>query len=201
MVAIDLTKPTAILLADCYKTALNDLPHSTERGVVQNCETVLRAARASRLLVCYSATVFRAGYVEINPANKIFGPRKVSSSPPVSAPGELIHPAVAPQNGDVVIGKHRVNALHGTELDLVWRANSIANVILLGFATSGVIISTLRAAADFDYRIFVVEDCCADADVDVHDFLIKRIFPRQAEIVSAAELSQTLNVHAAAINR
>lgn len=199
MVSIDLAKPTAILLADCYKTALNDLPHSTGRGVVQNCETVLQAARTAGLLVCYSATVFREGYVEINPANKLFGPRKAANNPPISVPSELIHPALAPQRGDVVIGKHRVSALHGTELDLVWRANSIENVILLGYATSGVITSTLRAAADLDYRIFVVEDCCADADVDAHDFLMKKLFPPQAKIASAAEISRIFNAQAPVI--
>ena len=48
-------------------------------------------------------------------------------------------------------------------------------------------LSTTRFAADRDYRLYIVEDCCADSEADVHDFLIGRILNRQADIVSADE--------------
>ena len=54
------------------------------------------------------------------------------------------------------------------------------------------VLSTVRAAADLDYRLVVVEDCCADQDADVHDFLTQRIFPRQAEVVTSSEVIQAL---------
>ena len=38
----------------------------------------------------------------------------------------------------------------------------------MGHATSGVILSTVRLAADLDYHVIVVEDGCADRDPDVH---------------------------------
>jgi len=50
----------------------------------------------------------------------------------------------------------------------------------------------VRYAADADYRLVVVEDCCADQDAEVHNFLTRRIFPRQAEVVSAEEVIQAL---------
>ena len=96
---------------------------------------------------------------------------RVPGQPPISDPVELIHPAVRPAAGEVVVGKHRVNALHGTALDLILRANARDTLIMLGYATSGVVLSTVRAAADLDYRLVVVEDCCADQDADVHAFL------------------------------
>jgi nicotinamidase-related amidase len=91
-----------------------------------------------------------------------------------------------------VVGKHRVNALYGTALDLILRANNIDTLIILGYATSGVVLSTTRYAADLDYRLVIVEDCCADQDPEVHNFLTQRIFPRQAEVVSAIEVIQAL---------
>jgi nicotinamidase-related amidase len=72
------------------------------------------------------------------------------------------------------------------------RANNIETLIILGYATSGVVLSTVRYAADSDYRLVVVEDCCADQDPEVHNFLTQRIFPRQAEVVSADEVIQAL---------
>src|SRR3989442_10399676 len=78
------------------------------------------------------------------------------------------------------------------ELDLILRANARDTLIMLGYATSGVVLSTVRAAADLDYRVVVVEDCCADQDADVHNFLTQRIFPRQAEVVTSDEVIQAL---------
>lgn len=63
---------------------------------------------------------------------------------------------------------------------------------MCGIATSGVVLSTLRHAADADYRIVVVRDCCADADPEVHACLLDKVFPRQAMVVSAAELKEAL---------
>ena len=35
-------------------------------------------------------------------------------------------------------------------------------------------------------------DCCSDQDVEVHDFLIQRIFPRQAEVVQSEDVIKAL---------
>jgi nicotinamidase-related amidase len=183
---------TALLIADFYAAILGTLPHATDRQVIEKTQRLQGAARNAGLFVCYCATVFRPGYVEISEHNKVFRERKHSGQPPISDPVQLIHPAVLPVPGEVVVGKHRVNALYGTALDLILRANSIDTLIILGYATSGVVLSTVRYAADLDYRLVVVEDCCADQDQEVHDFLTRRIFPRQAEVVTAVDVIQTL---------
>jgi nicotinamidase-related amidase len=112
-------------------------------------------ARDVGLFVCYCATVFRPGYTEIRECNKVFRERKHAGSPPISDPVQLIHPAVQPIAGEVVVCKHRVNALYGTALDLIWRANTIDTLLALGYATSGVVLLTVRYAADLDYRLAV----------------------------------------------
>jgi nicotinamidase-related amidase len=183
---------TALLIADFYAEMMNTLPHAIEREVVAKTQALQQAAREAGLLVCYSATVFRPGYVEISDRNKTFSQRKASGQQAVSDPLQVIHEGVKPIDGEVVVGKHRVNALYGTDLDMTLRANDIDTIVLLGYATSGVVLSTTRYAADADYRLFVVEDCCSDQDVEVHDFLTQRIFPRQAEVVAAAEVIKAL---------
>lgn len=184
---------TALFIGDFYADMRSTLPHATERNVISNTVNLQRAARDAGLLVCYSATVFRPGYVEISSRNKTFSQRKESGQPAVSDPTQLIHDAVKPIDGEVVVGKHRVNALYGTGLDVVLRANDIETLIILGYATSGVVLSTLRYAADLDYRLVVVEDCCADQQPDVHDFLTQRIFPRQADVVSSGKVVDALD--------
>lgn len=178
---------TALLIADFYAEAMGTLPHAVERGVVQKTVELQAAAREAGMMVCYCATVFRPGYPEISERNKTFSARKASGQPAVFDPVAVIHPDVRPRDGEVVVGKHRVNALFGTGLDVALTGNNINTIILLGYATSGVVLSTTRYASDRDYRLFIVADCCADSEPEVHDFLIGRILNRQAEIVTASE--------------
>jgi nicotinamidase-related amidase len=183
---------TALLIADFYADMMSSIPHAVERKVVEKTQALQKAARDAGVLICYSATVFRPGYPEISDRNKTFSQRKASGQPAVSDPLQVIHADVRPIDGEVVVGKHRVNALFGTDLDMTLRANNIEILVLLGYATSGVVLSTTRYAADLDYRLYIVEDCCADQDAEVHDFLTQRIFPRQADVVQSEDVIKAL---------
>ena len=183
---------TAVLIADFYAEMMNTLPHAIERRVVEKAAAVQTAARNAGAMVCYCATVFRPGYPEIGQRNKTFSQRKASGQTAVPDPMDVIHPSVRPQEGEVVVGKHRVNALYGTGLDVALRANDIRDLVIFGYATSGVVLSTVRYGADLDYNLIVVEDCCSDADADVHEFLTGRIFPRQAEVVGSEDVIRAL---------
>ena len=136
--------------------------------------------------------MFRPGYPEIGERNKTFRQRKASGQSTIANPIDVIHPGVRPRDGEVVVGKHRVNALYGTGLDVALRANDIRDLVILGYATSGVVLSTVRYGADLDYNLYVVEDCCSDSDAEVHDFLINRILPRQADIVNSEDVIKAL---------
>ena len=185
---------TAVLIADFYTEIMNTLPHSIDRGVVDKAVATQEAARNSNAMVCYCATVFRPSYPEIGQRNKTFSQRKASGQIAVPDPMNVIHPSVLPQQGEVVVGKHRVNALYGTGLDVALRANDIRDLVIFGYATSGVVLSTVRYGADLDYNLIVVEDCCADSDAGIHEFLTQRIFTRQAEVVGSDDVIRALGV-------
>jgi nicotinamidase-related amidase len=87
----------------------------------------------------------------------------------------------------VVVTKRRVSAFTGSDLEVVLRAGEIDHLVLCGIATSGVVLSTLREAADKDYRCTVLADLCVDMDAEVHDVLIGKVFPRQARVLHAAD--------------
>ena len=69
--------------------------------------------------------------------------------------------------------------------------------MLAGIATSGVVLSTLRQAADPDYRLTVLADGCLDADPEVHRVLTEKVFPRQADVISIADWTAGLATTAA----
>ena len=58
---------------------------------------------------------------------------------------------------------------------------------MTGIATSGVVLSTLRQAADLDYGLTVLRDGCADRDHEVHRVLLDKVFPRQATVLTVDE--------------
>ena len=45
-------------------------------------------------------------------------------------------------------------------------------------------LSTLRQAADLDFRLTVLADGCLDADAEVHRVLTEKVFPVQADVVT-----------------
>jgi nicotinamidase-related amidase len=75
---------------------------------------------------------------------------------------------------------------------MILRANEIDTLILLGIATSGVVLSTLLHASDADYQLLVVKDCCADQDSEVHACLTEKLFPRRVTVLTASELLETM---------
>jgi nicotinamidase-related amidase len=97
-----------------------------------------------------------------------------------------IHPDLTPIPGEPVVTRRRVNAFAGSPLDVVLRARGTRSLVLCGVATSGVVLSTLRAAADQDFELTVLRDACADADPDVHRMLLDKVFPRKADVVDVA---------------
>ena len=48
-------------------------------------------------------------------------------------------------------------------------------------------LTTVRVAADMDFEMTVVADCCADMDEEVHRVLTGKVFARGAEITTAAD--------------
>jgi nicotinamidase-related amidase len=53
------------------------------------------------------------------------------------------------------------------------------------------VLSTVRDAADRDYRLFVLAECCLD-EPSVHDTLIEKVFPRQADVIDVPTLEKLL---------
>jgi nicotinamidase-related amidase len=96
-----------------------------------------------------------------------------------------VHPSVAPHAKDLVIIKKRVSAFAGSDLEVILRSQGLTHLVLTGVATSGVVLSTLREAADKDYQLTVLSDCCEDRDEEVHRVLMTKVFIRQAEVMEA----------------
>jgi nicotinamidase-related amidase len=144
------------------------------------------------LPIIYVVVRFRNGYPEVNPQNKRFSSLKETGRLREGTQGAEIHARLAPQPGDIVVTKRRVGAFSTTDLEAILRANNISTLALFGISTSGVVLSTVRWAADLDYQILVVADACADFDDEVHRVLTEKVFPGQATVVTTQALTRAL---------
>jgi nicotinamidase-related amidase len=110
------------------------------------------------------------------------------------APETEIHSAITPRPGEVVVTKKRVGPFSTTNLDAILKAKGIETLVLMGISTSGVVLSTVRWAADIDYRLIVLSDCCADRDEEVQRVLMEKVIPfmGQATVATSQEFLQAL---------
>jgi nicotinamidase-related amidase len=156
-----------------------------DRQMLQRTAAAITAARAAGMRVIYVVVGFRAGYPEVSARNRAFS--GLAQSCQFVESDVSIHELVAPELGETVVTKRRVSAFAGSDLDVVLRAGGIESLVLTGVATSGVVLSTLRQAADLDFDLIVLSDACADRDEEVHRVLIEKVFPRQAVVITVAE--------------
>ncbi|HXY06373.1 MAG TPA: isochorismatase family cysteine hydrolase [Terriglobales bacterium] len=184
---------TAIVAMDC-QTAIVSIYAKPPEEFLARVSSVLRAARAKGMPVILIQVGFRPGLPEVSHRNKLFA--AIQSSPLhqslFQGSAGAIHPALGPEPNDIIVTKHRVSGFVGTDLGLILRAKQIETVVLFGIATSGVVLSTMVEASDADYRVVVIEDCCADLDAELHGALVQRLFPKRAEVVTAADFVKTL---------
>lgn len=186
------TGTTALLVMD-FQTLIVEGFADAKNDLLASLSRLVAAARKSGMMIIYVVVGFREGHPEISLRNQSFGPIRKSGLFASGSAGTEIHPAMAPEPGDIVVTKHRVGAFCGTDLDMILRANDIETLLLTGIATSGVVLSTLRHAADADYRLVVVSDCCSDKDAEVHRILVEKVFARQAQIVSSEQFAVALS--------
>jgi nicotinamidase-related amidase len=180
----------ALLVMDVQRSIVDRYP---DPAYLPRLREAIGAARAAGLPVLYVVVGFRPGYPEISPRNKMFGGMLARASAPGGDDQAMrVHPEVAPEPGDTVVTKRRVSAFAGSDLDMVLRAAGIDHLVLTGIATSGVVLSTLRQAADLDFGLTVLADGCLDNDPEVHRVLVEKVFPRQAEVTTVADWAAAL---------
>ncbi len=183
----------AILLVMDYQRGIVD-SLSGAAELLERVAGAIATARGHGMEVGYVRVAFDDDdYAAVPANNKSFSVLAGAGRPfHKDAPETAVHDVVAPRPDDIVVRKVRVGAFSTTDLDRQLKARRIDTLILAGIATSGVVLSTVRDAADRDYRVYVLADGSADRDPEVHDVLINKVFPRQAHVITVAELEPLL---------
>jgi len=165
---------TAVVIMDFQVRIINNVASDPE-GVVQRAAQVLQGARQAGIPIIY--VQHRGGPFQED------------------APDVVIHPGVAPAAGERVLVKTKPGSFSTTPLDIMLREMGKDTLVLMGVATSGCVLSTLRWAVDVNYKPIVVADACSDADPEVHRVLTEKVYPRQGIVLNTQEFLQQVGAN------
>jgi nicotinamidase-related amidase len=174
---------TALLIMDLQNGIL--ARHPDGEAFVASLARAREAARAAGLTIGYVRVALTAEEAEQVPPTSRFadaGERLNADSPATRIVDRL-----APAPDEIVVRKQRVGAFSTTDLAAQLAERGIDTLVLAGLVTSGVVLSTVRDAADRDYRLVVLSDGCWDADPEVHRVLTEKVFPRAGVTVASIE--------------
>jgi nicotinamidase-related amidase len=187
--------PGVVLLAMDFQSEIVAMLSAggSEAAVARAREAVV-AARRMKVPVIYVMVAYRPDYADASRHNKRVSVLREQRRLIEGAAKTGIVPDLAPVEGEAVVIKRRVSALARTDLETLLSAHEARTLVLCGLSTSGVVLSTVRQAADLDYRIVVLGDACADPDPEVHRVLMTKIFPSQAEVMPAVRFCEAVAV-------
>ena len=161
------TDRTAVLIMDFQQRIISNVASEPD-AVVSNAARALAGTRQAGIPVIY--VVHRGGaFAEY-------------------APDVELHEGVAPADGELVITKVRPGPFSTTALDVTLREMGRDNLVIMGVATSGCVLSSVRWAVDINYSFIVVSDACSDGDPEVHRVLTEKVYPRQGTVMTTDEL-------------
>lgn len=132
-----------------------------DRVIAEN-GAVIAAARAVRMPVIYTRSVFRPGMVDLPMRMEGLLPPHFELLERGSWDAD-IHAALSPEAGEAVIDKNRYDAFLNTPLEQVLRTLGVSSVLVTGTVTSICVESTVRSGYMRDFDMHVASDCVAGA--------------------------------------
>ena len=178
---------TALLLMDFQPAVLAVV--GEPEALLARAATALAWARSNKVQVCYVRVAFTEEDFAAVPAHsKAFAAVAQHKFLAADSPEAQIHESLEVRPEDIVVRKTRFGAFSTTDLYASLHKQGIDTLVLAGISTAGVVLSSLRHAADEDYRIYVLADATADPDPEVHRVLTEKVFPHQADVLQTADL-------------
>jgi nicotinamidase-related amidase len=179
---------TALLVMDAQQEIIERLPAEVDTAIpLARIGEAVQAAREAAIPVIWVVIEFRAGHPEIDRRNRLLRGAAERGALLTSAPGTAVHQALRQGESDPVVTKRRTDSFAGSDLAVLLRAQRVDHLVLAGFTTSGVVLSTYLTAVDLDYGVTVLGDCCADRDPALHAALVGRLFPGRGTVLGVAQ--------------
>jgi nicotinamidase-related amidase len=155
-------KKTAVIIMDYQIMNLSYFPEEKQNELISNANKVAAAARQKGIPVVFLETQKGERTREIE-----------------------IHPQLFRQPGELVLTKKKSGPFSTTNLDERMKKKGIDTLVIMGIYTGGCVTSTVKWAAEMDYKMFVLSDCCAERDEELQRVLMEKLLTHKATVVTA----------------
>lgn len=174
------TLARAALLVMHYQAEVFDILFGAEQSpLVERCNQLIRQWRGTGRPVIFANFCLGASYEHVAASNRLvslFVPTGLfKEARPVG--GLALH------SEDRLYSCPRASVFYGTSLHEDLRAEGIGSLVMVGIASTGVMLSSVAWASDADYELHIVKDCCFDPDDVAHEALFRTGFVTRARII------------------
>ena len=142
--------------------------------MIPRVQQLANACRKQNIPVIYTREVHRPSGIDMG--------RELDGNEPDhcldGSKGAEIHQDLTPNQGDYLVNKVRYDAFLGTELVFLLNGLGIFpgdTLIVCGVASNVCVHYTSAGAHQRDYRIKVVEDCCAGSSIEEHEAAMRQV--------------------------
>lgn len=154
--------------------------------IIPKLQELIRFCREKAIPVVYSNDALK-------PDDFLFtsrmNPHAISGTAGAQVIGELM-----PEEGDLIVDKPRFSAFFKTDLDMTLRRWGVDTVVIGGVSTEVCVLSTAYDAVCHDFKVIVLDDCCASRFPETRDrvlYLLRKtpLFPL-LRVMSLADYQQ-----------
>jgi len=159
------------------------------RAAVPGCQRLLAGARKAGVPVIHTQYVFQPGFRDGGLLVREVMPELKDVGLCVKGTWDAaIWDGLKPLPNEPVVEKNRPSAFYSTQLESFLRAMQIENLVVCGVTTSMCVESTVRDAAQRDFRTFVVRDATGEVVQDRYDGALKTMGFLFARVMTVNEV-------------
>lgn len=151
----------AIIIVDMIKD--NMPPESPFRKIIPNLQRLLFEARRAGSLIVFANDSFL-------PADPLFQGRKPHALR--GTEGVKVIAELEPQESDIILEKRRFGAFFKTDLDITLTVLGVDTIAVGGITTPVCVLHTVLGGMSNDFKVILLEDCCASFTEAEHDALL-----------------------------
>ena len=155
---------TAVIILDYQVGSLGYFPEAISNGLLARANQIAAAARQRGIPVIF---------IRLQKADR--------------TPDTELHPQLVRKTDELVLTKTKSSPFSTTDLDARMKKRGIDTLVILGVYTGGAVLSTVKWAAEMDYRMFVISDCCAERDEEVQRVLMAKVLTHKTTGLTANE--------------
>ncbi|AXA34078.1 cysteine hydrolase family protein [Francisella adeliensis] len=185
-----------VIIADFINEIVDDKgafgAHNAQRikdnKTIEKANQLIAWARKENIKIAHVKVGFSKNYNECSKISPMFKQAPEYKVLELHTWATDFHKDMDVQANDIIITKHRVSALYGTNLEVILRSNDISEVIICGVSTSFVVESTVRELHDRDYEVTVIADACNAATQEAHKASLENL-ARIARVTSLKDFT------------